>query len=443
MQRGSRLWGILLPALLVVFLLVYPLLLDLRVFTAALHLSPAGTLGYLDFFYQPRSVFLLAFVTIFLLLWSLQAWRWGSYGHRDRGMDPVLLALLTAWLLSALLAGDAKAFWGETRRAEGFFALFSYLALFLFAQDFLGEERWRRRALWALLLGGILVSVYALLQARGLEILPRDMIRAEWDRIFSTIGNPIFLGSYLLLLLPLPLYFLSRVGRAGKVLLLGLVFLFFATILLTGSRGAWLGLLVLAFAFLLLVRGRGVRAIALGGMVVLFLVLVIFASFAGTTFWARLSSSFSDTASNTMVQRLFIWRSALPAVLEKPLLGWGPDHFGDAFPQNTPEVQEIYGGLVYIDKAHMDLLQGAVTTGLLGLALYLLFLGRFLQLALRKRSQDDLACYTLPALLGYFTSLQLSFSVVSVAPFFWVIMGLTLAQPSVVLGKRETMQATG
>jgi len=430
MRPDSRLWGILLPALLVLFLLVYPFLLDPRVYAAALGGGSSASISMLDFFYGPRAQFLLAFVCLFLILWSGRAWQLGSYSHRNRGMDGPMVALLVVWFLSAIWAGDTTAFWGETRRGEGFFTLFSYMALFLFAQDFLGEAVWRRRALLALLLGGVLVSLYALLQAAGLEILPRDSIRIGWDRTFATIGNPIFLGSYLLLLLPLPLTFFSGGSRWEKVLAFVLVVLFFTAILLTSSRGAWLGLVVLILAFFFGEPNRNLRRLALGTMLAIFLVLVLFASFAGTTFWDRFAASFSDSTSNSMVQRLYTWRTAWPAIFQQPILGWGPDRFGDAFPQNTPEGETVFGGLVYVDKAHMDLLQVAVTTGLAGLLLYLLFLGRFLQLALKRRKDDNLARYTLPGLLGYWVSLQLSFSTVSVAPFFWVIMGLTLARPN-------------
>ncbi|MCX5976874.1 MAG: O-antigen ligase family protein [Coprothermobacterota bacterium] len=430
MRPDSRLWGVLLPAMLVLFLLVYPFLLDPRVYAAALGAGSNTPISMLDFFYGPRAQFLLAFVCLFLILWSGRAWQLGSYSHRNQGMDGPMVALLIVWLLSAIWAGDSTAFWGEARRGEGFFTLFSYLALFLFAQDFLRKAVWRRRALLALLLGGALVSLYALLQAAGLEILPRDSIRMGWDRTFATIGNPIFLGSYLLLLLPLPLYFFPGRSRWGKALIFALVMLFFTAILLTSSRGAWLGLVVLVLVFLFGERNRHLRRLALGTMLALFLVLVLFASFAGTTFWDRFAAAFSDSTSNSMVQRLYTWRTAWPTIFQQPILGWGPDRFGDAFPQNTPEGEEVFGGLVYVDKAHMDVLQVAVTTGAAGLFLYLLFLGRFLQLALRRRKEDDLARYTLPGLLGYWVSLQLSFSTVSVAPFFWVIMGLTLARPN-------------
>jgi O-antigen ligase len=430
MRPDSKLWGTLLPALLILFLLVYPFLLDPRVYAAVLGGGSGSSLSMQDFFYGPRAQFLLAFVCLFLILWSGKAWQLGSYGHRNQGMDGPLLALLAVWFLSAAWAGDRTAFWGEVRRAEGFFTLFSYLALFLFAQDFLGEPIWRRRALLALLFGGALVSLYALLQAAGLEILPRDSIRADWNIIFATIGNPIFLGSYLLLLLPLPLTFFSGGSRWGKGLAFALVVLFFVTILLTSSRGAWLGLAVLVLVFLLGERNRRLQLLALGTMLVIFLVLVLFASFAGTTFWNRFTAAFSDSTSNTLLQRLYTWRTAWPTIFQQPILGWGPDRFGDAFPQNTLEGQEIFNGLVYVDKAHMDLLQVTVTTGLVGLFLYLLFLGRFLQLALRRGKVDNLAHYALPGLLGYWVSLQLSFSTVSVAPFFWVIMGLTLARPN-------------
>jgi putative inorganic carbon (HCO3(-)) transporter len=89
---------------------------------------------------------------------------------------------------------------------------------------------------------------------------------------------------------------------------------------------------------------------------------------------------------------------------------------------------QVFGGIVYADKAHNDLLQVAVTTGLLGLVAYMFLIGRFFCLGFSRRRQDELLGIILPGLLGYWASLQLSFSVVSVAPFFWLLSGMSLAR---------------
>jgi putative inorganic carbon (HCO3(-)) transporter len=412
-----------LSFLLLLFLLVYPFFLHPQVVAAALGFVPANQITALDFFYGPRAQFLFWFVTFFLVVWSIRAFVEGGWGHRNMGMDLPLILFLGFALLSTLLAGDGKALFGETRRAEGFQSIFSYLALFLFGQHFLRQESCRRWALGIVIGGAVLLAIYGIGQSLGWEFLPRDSIRAEWIMPFATLGNPIFLGSYLLLALPLPLYFVPRAKWWLKIALAAIGILFLTAIFLTGSRGAWLGLAVSVVALWLLQPNRVFRAILLAGTLVLILILV----FAGTVRGVSLQDRLTNTS--TLQMRLYTWKMSLPALWQKPFFGWGPDRFGDAFPQNAgSESMQIFGGIVYADKAHNDLLQVAVTTGLLGLAAYLFLMSRFFWLGLSRRRQDKLLGIILPGLLGYWASLQLSFSVVSVAPFFWLLSGMSLAR---------------
>ena len=412
-----------LSLLLLLFLLVYPFFLHPQVVAAALGLVPMNQIATLDFFYGARAQFLFWFVTLFLVIWSFRAFVAGSWGHRNKGMDLPLILFLWIALLSTLLAGDAKALFGETRRAEGFQSVFSYLALFFFGQDFLRQEYHRRWAIGIVIGSAILLAIYGIGQGLGWEFLPRDAIRAEWTMPFATLGNPIFLGSYLLLALPLPLYFIPHVKRGSKIALIAIVILFLVAIFLTGSRGAWFGLAVSVVALWLLQPNRVFRRILLAGTLVLILILLLVGTVRGVSFQDRLT----DTSALQM--RLYTWKMSLPAVWQKPFLGWGPDHFGNAFPQNAgSESMQVFGGIVYADKAHNDLLQVAVTTGLLGLVAYMFLIGRFFWLGFSRRRQDELLGVILPGLLGYWASLQLSFSVVSVAPFFWLLSGMSLAR---------------
>ncbi len=414
------------PFLLSVFLFIYPLYLNPQVLLALIGITERASLRALDFFYEPRAQFLLAFTILFLLFWGLYCLLQGEWGHRDRGLDLPLAFLLIALLISTLLNPEAKSFFGEARRAEGFLSLLSYAALFLFAENFLQHEKARRLALASLTAAGIIVAAYGLLQFSGLEVLPRDFIRLKWDRPFSTIGNPIFLGSFLLLLLPLPLYFFPRTGPAGKIISASSSLFFLATLILTGSRGTWLGLIFLLGLFFTLQKNSLLRRGFLAAAIVLLILLAVYANFSGLNLLERIEQAFADSEENTLMQRLYIWRTAMSPLFERPLFGWGPDGFADAFPQNAGEESlRLFGSLVYVDKAHNDLLQTAVTLGLVGLSAYLFLLGRFFWLALREHHKDDLLVYSLPALLGYWISLELSFSVVSVAPVFWIIMGMS------------------
>jgi len=419
----------LISWLLIIFLLVYPFFLHPAVYLKALGLR-TGNIDQLDFFYEPRANFLFFFICGLLLIWSLRFYFDGSWEHKDRGMDIFLFALLFSTLISTIFSLEPLTFFGEERRREGFFTLFSYYSLFLLAQNFLKGAKWRFRATAVIVASATIVAIYGIFQTLSIDFLPRDFIRASWTSPFATIGNPIFFGSYLLLVAPLPMALFTK-GRTSKIIGIALSLLFFAAIFMSWSRGAWLGLFVLLILFFFLQPDRWLKTILTLSTILILIILAVAISVSGTSFLDRFLSAFSSGPENSLNQRLYIWRMSLPLILEKPFFGWGPDAFGLAFPQNaTQESLHLFGGYVYVDKAHCDLLQVAVTLGLVGLAAYLAFLVRLFSLGFGGRKKDPLIPFLLPGLLGYIVSLQLSFSVVSVAPLFWVLAGMSLEDPN-------------
>lgn len=413
---------------LLLFLFLYPLVLHPLVYASALGLVSRDSIKTLDFFYEPRAWFLFWSCSILLIIWSLRFFKMGTWGHRDRGMDLFLLFLILTALASTLFSLEPLTIFGAERRREGFLTILSYFSLFLLAQDFLSEGKWRRLALSVILASGFLVALYGILQAASIEILPRDFIRADWVGPFSTIGNPIFLGSYLLLLIPLPLYFLQDSSRWKKMLLLSLSLFFTAALVLTGSRGAWIGLAAMLLFFLFTGKNQKLLLAAFSVLMILLVCLLFTVNLGGINLWERLKASFNFDPQNTFMNRLYIWSRALPSILRYPVFGWGPDSFGVAFPQFSYQesLMLFNNGYAYVDKAHNDLIQVAVTLGIAGLLAYLAFLVRLFSLIYSGRHSDSLSIYTLPALFGYLVSLELSFSVVSVAPLFWALAGISV-----------------
>ncbi|MCR4427923.1 MAG: O-antigen ligase family protein [Caldiserica bacterium] len=425
LNKGSLLDS-LISIFLLIFLFVYPLFLHPAVYSSALGFIEEGAIKNLDFFYEPRSTLLFWSCSFFLVLWSVKFLKTGDWGHRDRGMDLFLALMILTALASTLFSLEPLTIFGEERRREGFLTLLSYFSLFLFAQDFLSKEGWKKLASIIILASGFLVALYGLLQAFSLEILPRDFIRQDWTGPFSTIGNPIFLGSYLLLLIPLPFTLLSEGKTIKNFFLVSLSLFFLACLVLTGSRGAWLGFVALLVFFLLSARGKKWFIYSFAGVSLILVALLFFLNPGSVNLKERASNIADLNPRNTLVNRWNIWIRALPAILRYPVFGWGPDSFGVAFPQFSPEESlSLFGSsFAYVDKAHNDLIQIAVTLGIGGLIAYILFLVRLFSLSFPTRRSDPFSAYVLPGIFGYLVSLQLSFSVVSVAPLFWVLGGM-------------------
>ena len=132
-------------------------------------------------------------------------------------------------------------------------------------------------------------------------------------------------------------------------------------------------------------------------------------------------------------KRGYIWSRTLPLIKEKPILGYGPDTFAIFFPQHdvVGKFKYFNRSKIIVDKPHNLYLQIGFNTGLISLAAVLILFGSyfFRNLKLYLTCKFDnyyteiglafLAAFTAYAAAGFFND-----SVVSVAPVFWIILGL-------------------
>jgi len=126
--------------------------------------------------------------------------------------------------------------------------------------------------------------------------------------------------------------------------------------------------------------------------------------------------------------RIHIWRNALRAVPQRPLIGSGPDSFYYAFPRDA---QGVFNE--YYDKAHNEYVQILVCQGILGLLSYLVFLGTVFIKAVPKAFRNPLIMPVLAAFTGYCIQAFFNISLPIVGQFLWVFAGL-VANKNVIAG---------
>jgi len=123
--------------------------------------------------------------------------------------------------------------------------------------------------------------------------------------------------------------------------------------------------------------------------------------------------------------RLRIWKRALALIAERPLFGSGPDTFikrvGFEFSRFIEETGQLRQ--VQIDCAHNDYLNIAANCGLVALVFYLLALGTVIIKAI-KNHQNAVVLALLAAIIAYCVQLFFTFSVCSVSPVFYLVLGL-------------------
>ncbi|HEX4841475.1 MAG TPA: O-antigen ligase family protein [bacterium] len=363
-------------------------------------------------------------------------------------LGPLVAFAGAAALATALSVNPAWSIQGAPQRHEGLLSLLAYPAICAATLVVVARGGWR---LWcgAALTCAAVVAGYGIAQYFGWEWLVRDPIRVFWWRPFSTSGNPNFLGAYMVLMSPLASsVLLTSRRRITAVLVGGALGLMVLAALCTYSRAAWLGLVVAAVVFAVALRpGRTAEPFPatmksrLLGSVAFMVVLAGLFFFPGSPLATRRADWSAAQRAQTAVepgdpqagfrQRSYLWSHTVVLLLRRPLLGYGPETFSLVFPQGWDEERTLLFGAspVRIDKAHNDTLDMAMSIGALGVVAF----GWVLVSTLRNATSAwdpsspprAMAAACVASIAGYWVDVQWHFSVVSVAPVFWSVLGAT------------------
>lgn len=339
---------------------------------------------------------LRALALVAAVAWLIRTLEGGriSASLRRRLRDPLVLGVLATGAVAVLASLTSIAprlsIWGSYQRSQGLFTTLAYLILFFATLTTFRTPMQRDRLLRALLVASGPIALYAVVQYYNLDPLP--WVRDDPSRVFSTLSNPIFLGAYLTLLVPLTLLQLGRCLRVGTTAiwgLLGYAFLLaiqLVAIVASGSRGPLLGLGAGLFLFALLMvllAGRHRLAaglVGLGAAAILFAVaLNLSATPLAAVRAAPMVGRFGELfGGSTARVRVLIWESVVERFSRDPgrlLLGYGPESTYVALqPTTRPELRylELSGRLA--DRTHNLTFEALVTTGVAGtLALLGLF----------------------------------------------------------------------
>ncbi len=181
----------------------------------------------------------------------------------------------------------------------------------------------------------------------------------------------------------------------------GLVLFFVATLVQTGTRGAYLGfvvgltLLALLSAIFLRQTNRRLVLVAGGLAIVTLLGVGSIFVFKESNFVKNndilnhiaVLSEFGDVGS--VRERYVNWQVALEAFRDKPVFGWGPENYDIAF---NAHYNYLAGkDEPWFDSSHSQLFDTLAETGIFGFSLYLFWVGAVFYAAagLLKRGPGD------------------------------------------------------
>lgn len=358
---------------------------------------------------------------------------------------------------------------GETGRYEGILSLLAYFGIFLLATAVMKYSS--VKTIFDILIGaGIIQSIVAVLQhipcnfPSDFRKLPALVLLKDVHLSSGLSDSPIFYGSFLTLVSGVAIagaMYEKNIIRA-RVYGVSAVF-FFLTGLFTSSIIPLIGIgtALLALITTELTAGKGGtkfdKGVLKSSRKRLLAVILAFAAVFGIVF-ATQGINLYDTNKNSgetvfrdksiaysdAFNRLFIisapspvnydshWKigaeRSLTMIKEHPILGVGPDMM------STVQLMDEELVIDSIDRSYNEYLYIAATRGIPSLLVYLVLLGAtFVQLikGVKEFSKDRTKWFR-PALLSAITAYSVqaffSASAVTVAPFFWLLLGIAWSE---------------
>ncbi|NBG88879.1 O-antigen ligase family protein [Isachenkonia alkalipeptolytica] len=246
---------------------ILPLIVYMRVIPVEPELQSYWTdVNNVDFFHYYKSQFLVAMASITLIILGFT----GTFQWKVYKKYYILTGLLavTAILSTIFTSTPAIATSGFYDRYEGIYATLSYLVIFLGAMHLVNTEKQVKFLIGTLVASATVMSFVGLSQFLNRDIFATDFFRRlilprEYHhiadevsinfgarRIYGTLYNPNYVGSYVALMFPLGvvgIYYFKKLWQKS----LAAVFIVLQLLLLLGSQSR-AGFVGVAFSFLVL-----------------------------------------------------------------------------------------------------------------------------------------------------------------------------------------------
>ena len=393
--------------------------------------------------------FLLWSLLIFSILWLINKSRLKKIVFKLKGEGlksvkqlfwPPLLLIAGLSFLTFLSIDPLQSFWGSYTRQQG---LYSYLNYFLWAiiifvnligiKILKGEFEFKKRIkriIVAVVLSGGLVAIYGILQIMNIDFFSWPEAPYITGRALSSLGQPNFLASFLLLTIPLCFYLTSVTSKRFLhffYLLLGAIQII--CLYYTLSRGG-------LFAFFAVIGIFSLGVLLFSHLkkktkiiIVVSLITFIFLSLSAieTLNPGRIKSSI-DIKSGSIAARVYFFQASANAILEKPIFGYGLENSSDVFIKYYERDWGLHGTVgSNTDRAHNIILDVLITSGFIGLIIFSFWYYSIFRLGIneiRKKKNTNLAIALSLAVFGYLVSLLFSFTVVAGEVYLWLFFAI-------------------
>jgi len=378
-----------------------------------------------------KMIFIYLIAILIFILWLLKIKKERRITLKKTFLDiPIAFFLLTQ-IVSTIFSIDryTSIFGYYGRFNGGLLSIFIYIFLF-YAFINLFDFNKINRLLKTSLFSAFLVMLWGLPGKFGYDlscfVFLKELNNNCWvdqfnpsERLFSTLGQPNWLGSYLSINFFIALYFLSK-DKVSKFLSKktfiygGFSILSFIVILFTRSRSSYLGVFLgLIFFLIFYIRNIGFNKIKTNlfgkkfGLLAILLIISIFIFKTGINSIDKLISFEKSKTTNTTINkqekknedilvtesfdiRKIVWNGALKLGLKYPAFGSGVETFAYAYYFTRPIEHNLTSEWDYIyNKAHNEYLNYLATTGFIGLFAYLFLIGSVFYIFFKNINSED------------------------------------------------------
>ena len=380
----------------------------------------------------------------FRILVELAAVLWAGLLVRNREYRPRNSAIFLSVLAFTFITGLAdllgvnpyKSFWSNYERMEGYITILHLALYFMIAGSVLRNKKdWKVFFIISVTVS-VMVSLFAILVPETVTPSRMGVYAMEYGtRARSTIGNPPFLASYLLLSVFFAFILISNTQRLClKLVYFLLILIDCAAIYFSASRGAALtvigGMIMLGLFYVAGKRNMPLKRLlriavpAVAGILILLVVVLVVFRTADFVKQDRTLSRFATALSDESIKSRFrAWDMAWNGIKERPALGWGQENFIGVYSVNPIPLVEAQ---IWLDRAHNIVVDWLVNAGILGLFSYLSIFGAafyVLRRALQKKAVSKNEAFAIAtALAAYFFQNLFIFDTINTYLLFFALL---------------------
>lgn len=452
--------GLLLAAVVII-----PLFFDIRLYSV-FDLSKVAVLYF--------------FSIATLVIWTILLTVKHDFSFSHVSINTPILAYIAIFIIATTVSiNPVMSLFGTYKRFEGLAATLCYIFLFYVTIHFITTRTRLYMLLISMAVCALISSIYGIFQRCGVDYFTWS---SSGPRVFSTFGNPVFFAAQLVMVLPVvvSLFFIGFKEKEGKdgifinnryaiwsfYVVSVIIYIAFW---LTNTRACFVALLggIVPFLFFIFIK-RSTERYPFLILVVSFFIIGIFFNVKPETSFIKhfaadvqnekdssdffidkeaeeksisrkprpwIAGKFSVTGSS--FSRIFQYLAAVEIIKDYPALGIGPDTIGIVFQKNLAKVFSVLeedNGFQFPrqDRIHNDILDTAVTRGILGLGTYVwlltafgVYVGRNYR---RLNNRDKILILGLSSgIVCYLIQNQFSFGNTPIVTLFWVMMGLCIS----------------